>query len=70
MREKSWAQDKMAASDKSENIENLVLIINCSECLTSQDFITREYERLLAIFNLRVFLNFNMPITYFNLSHK
>ncbi len=35
----------MAESDKKESCENYILVINCSKCLSSQDFITRKYTK-------------------------
>lgn len=31
--------------DKEDGIDNYVLVINCSECLSSQEFIEREYAK-------------------------
>ena len=36
----------MAESDKKESSDNFVLVINCSKCLSSQEFITRKYTKV------------------------
>ena len=41
MLEKSPAQNKMA--DEGRNLDNYILVINCSKCLSSEDFITRKH---------------------------